>query len=117
MSARVVFPVVALTLAALGAALLVGCFAEGEERGITWVNETQVVLRVEADSLELATFAPGETRVFRTRENLLPDHIQAYDQSGNLRLDTVITWDQLKAQGFRFVITEDMLTPPSTTGP
>jgi hypothetical protein len=105
-----------LAVLALSASALLGCFAHPEERAITYENGTRMILRVESDSSKLATLAPGETVVLRTRKNLLPDRIQAYDQDENLQFDQVVTWDELKAREFRFVITEDMLSPTPTDG-
>jgi hypothetical protein len=42
------------------------------------------------------------------------DVVVLRDKDGNLLLRKEITWDELKAQDFRFVITEDMLSPTPT---
>jgi len=39
---------------------------------------------------------------------------EARNESGKVIYSETLTWDELKAQGFRFVITQDMLSPAPT---
>jgi hypothetical protein len=90
-----------LMLATVASAL--ACFTP-EERVVTYENATQLVLTVVSDESELATLKPGERREFAQRKNFLPDHVQAYDEEGNLLFDEVITWEDLEASDFRVLI-------------
>jgi hypothetical protein len=90
---------------------------------ITYVNETDKTLIIyTADDREPeiydalleahSTVRAGTVRI--TFKNV----VIARDKDGNTLLRKEITWDELKAQGFRFVITEDMLSPtPAATPP
>lgn len=65
------------------------------------------------DGLPLATFQPGESREFATRENNLPDRIRAY--SGDVLVhDQTVTWEELEANDFRYVI-DGTIEPPVET--
>lgn len=85
------------------AATAAGCL-HAEEREVMYENGTQFVLTIFSDGYELTTLEPGESTGFRTRKDLLPDHVEAYDQRGNLRFDKVVTWEGLEANDFRLVI-------------
>ncbi len=81
--------------------LVLGC--HGREVGIVYVNDTEDILEVTIDGSPIFTLWPGEEREHRTREPFLPDRIQAY--SGNqLAHDDTVTWDELDANDFRYVI-------------
>ena len=88
---------------ALTGLIFLACL-ETEERGVTYENASQVTLRITSDMDPLVTLEPGETHTFQTRRSLLPDHLQAYDPNGNLKYDKIVTWDELKANGWRVVI-------------
>lgn len=92
----------AVLLVAVAATGGIGCHYD--ERVVTYENGTQLVLTIFSDGYELATLKPGETSSGSTRKHLLPDHVEAYDQAGNLRFDKVITWEELEANDFTLVI-------------
>ncbi len=81
-----------------------GCFAESEERTVTYENQTGISLTLVSDGDTLATLGPGETTAFRTQKSLLPDHILAIDAQGVTRIDKIVTWQDLQADNFRVVL-------------
>jgi hypothetical protein len=88
---------------------------------ITYVNETgRTVLVYTAEDLEPneydALLGPHSTVQATTLEMHFKDVVILRDKDGNLLFRKEITWDELKAQDFRFVITEDMLSPTPTEG-
>jgi hypothetical protein len=88
---------------------------------ITYVNETdRTVLVYTAEDLGPneydALLGPHSTVEATTLEMHFKDIVIVRDEDGNLLLRKEITWDELKAQDFRFVITEEMLLPTPTQG-
>jgi hypothetical protein len=88
---------------------------------ITYVNETDKTLVVyTAEDLEPeeydALLQPHSTVRAGTIKMSFKDVVIVRDQNGNILFREEITWDELKAQGFRFVITEDMLSPTPAQG-
>ena len=88
---------------------------------ITYVNETDRTLIVyTADDRELdvydALLEPHSTVRAGTIKMTFKDVVIVRDQAGNTLLRREITWDELEAQGFRFVITEEMLSPTPAEG-
>jgi hypothetical protein len=57
---------------------------------------------------------PHSVKKVGTIETVWPDVVVVFDEDGNLVLRREITWDQLKDQDFRFVITDGMLSPTPT---
>jgi uncharacterized protein (DUF2249 family) len=86
---------------------------------VTWVNETGQSLSVFAghDPEDLVTtLSPHSSEELGELKHLWEDVVVVKDEDGNILLTKEITWDELKAMGFRFVITEDMLSPTPTGG-
>lgn len=79
------------------------------EEAVTYVNTTQMPVTVYSDGNNLATLEPGESKAFRTRENLMPDRIQVYGESGDLILDEIVTWEALQQRDFEITISLDEL--------
>ena len=98
-----------LALAALVAVILViaapSCFS-GTDREVTYENGTAYTLEVTLDGDKLTRLKPGESEAFRTRKELMPDRLKAFDEGGRLRCQMTVTWDYFKANGFKVVITE-----------
>ena len=93
---------------------------------ITYVNTTDkrvdVYLgegaRPEDFKIVEVTIEPHSAKKVGTIAMVWPGVVVVFDEDGNLVLRRQITWDQLKEQGFRFVITEDMFSPtPAETAP
>ena len=89
--------------------------------GVTWVNETDQTLIVylsdEPDSDRGDPLPPHSTKVLGVIEVVWKDVVVIRDEQGNVLFRQELTWDEFKAMGFRFVITEDMLSPTPTGGP
>jgi hypothetical protein len=111
---------------ALAICLFVGLTAAvGCETGftITYVNETGKTITIYiSDDDELSEhdviLQPHSTVPSGTLTITFKDVIIGRDEEGNLLFRNEITRDDLKAQGYRFVITEDMLSPtPGETAP
>ena len=82
--------------------------------GVTWVNETDETVDVFAgeDAEDfVTTLQPHSSTRMGEFEHLWEDVVLVNDQSGNVLVAQEITWEELEAQGFRFVITEEMLSP------
>jgi len=89
---------------------------------ITYVNETDNrILIYNADDRDLSDYEtivqPHSTEPSGTLAIRFKDVVIGRDEEGNLLFRTKISRDQLKAQQYRFVITEDMLSPTPTGGP
>jgi len=102
-----------LVLLPLIVILFLGCDGSREE-SITFVNETDHVVRVTEDGLDLTTLQPGESRAFGVRESLTPDRIQAFSD-GRLVHDGMLLWDEVEADDFVYVI--DVNVPSPTPAP
>jgi hypothetical protein len=108
--------VVCLLLALLGglAALAVACH---EEHEVTWVNNTPYKVRVDDSKGRAVTYTlePFETRILSHAKFQWTDQMFAFGEDGRLVSRIDLTWQQLKAQGYRVVIEEQSLPPPSAT--
>jgi hypothetical protein len=86
---------------------------------ITWVNETdqEVGIYLGDDLHDFDTSVrPRSSKTVGTIEAVWEDVVVIRDKQKRVLFRQEITWDELKAQGFRFVITEDMLSPTPTEG-
>jgi hypothetical protein len=87
--------------------------------GVTWVNQTdQSVVIYLSDRLDadLGTdLPPRSNKTEAVIKDVWRNLVVVRDEQGNVLFRQTLTWDQLKAQGFRFVITEEMLSPSSPT--
>lgn len=84
---------------------------------VTWVNETGQTASVFAgDDPEdlVTTLLPHSSEELGELKHLREDVIVVKDQHGNILLRKEITWEHLKGRRFRFVITEDVLSPTPT---
>jgi hypothetical protein len=87
--------------------------------GATWVNQTDhTVLVYSGDQLDDfdTTLPPHSSKKLAMADFLWDDVVVLRDEQGNVLFRQELTWDEFKAQGFRFVITEDMLSPTPTQG-
>ena len=88
---------------------------------ITWVNQTDetvvVYLRDEFER-DLGTRLPAHSsKTEGVIEAVWNDVVVIRDEQGNMLFRQRLTWDEFKTQGFRFVITEEMLSPVPTPSP
>jgi hypothetical protein len=86
---------------------------------IKYVNETdKTVIVYTADDRDLSDYDvivdPHSTVRAGTIIMEFKDVVILRDKDGNLLMRKEITWDELKAQDFRFVISEEMLSPTPT---
>ena len=96
---------------ALGAVVGIACF-QHEDELVIYENATAVTLTLVSDGAELITLMPGEESPdYVLRKQLMPNHIEAFDQSGTLLYDRTYTWEDVKAAGWRIVITNDDIAP------
>lgn len=81
---------------------------------ITWVNDTSHQVRVYFSD-DLNAFAtsvpPNSSGTWGFIEGDWTGIVVVRDEQLNILLREEITWDELKARGFRFVITEEVLWP------
>ncbi len=95
----------------IGAMLGLACFQHDDE-SVIYENATDITLTLVSDGAELITLLPGEVdRDHFLRKQLMPDHIEAYDQSGTLLFERTYTWEDLEAAGWRVVITAGDIAP------
>jgi len=83
-----------------------------------WVNQTDRTIFVySGDQLadRETTLRPHSSKEVAFADFLWQDLVVLRDDQGNVLFRQELTWGEFKAQGFRFVITEDMLSPPSPT--
>jgi hypothetical protein len=88
--------------------------------GVTWSNETDqtVVLYLSHELNDRGTILePHSTKTQAVIEAVWKGVVVVRDQRGNVLLREDISWDQLKAQHFRFVIRQDMLAPTPSAVP
>jgi len=102
---------------AFGVLLLAGLTACDPGANITWVNESDqevgIYLGDDLDDFETSV-PPHSSETLGTIEAVWVDVVVVRDKQKRVLLRQEITWDELKAQDFRFVITEDMLSPTPT---
>jgi hypothetical protein len=104
---------------AFGLLMLAGLTACDPGADTTWANETDQEIGIYlGDSVSDfdQKLPPHSTRTVGTLEAAWKDVVVVRDKQGNVLLRQEITWDEFKAQDFRFVITEDMLSPTPTGG-
>jgi len=89
------------------AALIVAAAGCDPGAEIIWVNETDetanVYLGESEDDFDVS-IQPHRTLRVDTIKAVWEDVVVVRDDAGNIVLRLEITWDQLKEQGFRFVI-------------
>jgi hypothetical protein len=110
------FGVVIAGLLALFGAMATAC---DPGAGVTWVNQTdQTVLVYSGDQPDdySTTLQPHSSQKLATADFLWDDVVVLRDEQGNVLFRQKLTWGDLKAQKFRFVITEDMLSPTPSAG-
>jgi hypothetical protein len=106
-----------------GLLLLFGAVATACDPGpeITWVNqtdETVVVYLRDEFVRDLGTaLPPHSTKTEGVIKAVWNDVVVIRDEQGNMLFRRELTWGDFKAQGFRFVITEEMLSPVPTPSP
>ena len=105
-----VIPVLLLLLAAVAT----GC---DPGAGVTWVNQTDqsvvIYLSDEGGSDRGNPLPPHSTITQAVIKHVWRGMVVIRDEQGNVLFRQKLTWDEFEAQGFRFVITEAMLSPPS----
>jgi hypothetical protein len=99
----------------LSAVLGTGC-EDSAEKGITFVNATQQTLSLAENGIQFTTLMPGKSAVFRGRESLFPERFQAYN-GDQLVHDHTVTWDELQANNFVYVIDGTIDQPTETAAP
>ena len=88
--------------------------------GITWVNETDQTVVVYLDDNFDDTgsqIEPHSSRTLDTIKAVWNDIVVLRDEEGTVLFRQELTWDELKAQDFRFEITEEMIAPTPTPAP
>ena len=99
--------------------IIVSGSAIGCEYGpdVTWVNQTDeniVIYLSDELSSDLGTHLPPQsTKTEFLGDDLWKGLVVVRDEQGNVLYRQELTWDEFKAIGYRFVITEDMLSPTS----
>ena len=88
--------------------------------GITWVNETDQTVVVyfgeDLDDFD-GSYPPHSITEVGTIRAVWVDIVVLRDEEGTVLFRQELTWDELKAQGFRFEITEEMIAPTPTQAP
>jgi hypothetical protein len=105
----------------LAVSIVLASSATGCEYGpdVTWVNQTDHTVLVYSGE-QLGDFdtalPPHSSKKLAMADFLWDDVVVLRDEQGNVLFRQELTWDEFKAMGFRFVITEDMLSPTPTAG-
>jgi hypothetical protein len=73
------------------------------EHGVTYVNATQQALSVTEHGLPLKAMQPGERAIFQEQKSLFPARIRAFS-GDQLIHDGIVTWEELEANNFVYVI-------------
>ena len=82
---------------------------------VTWENRTPYRLVVfDEDDVVVSHLEPFETLTVPQKKFLWEGKIAAKTPDGRVVFQVDLTWEELKAQDWRIVITEDMLSPPPT---
>ncbi len=88
---------------------------------LTWVNQTDeniVIYLSDEVSSDLGTHLPPQsTKTEFLGDDLWKGMVVIRDERGNVLFRQELTWDEFKARGFRFVVTEDMLSPVPSPSP
>ncbi len=103
--------VILLAAVIMGLVLAAGCDPGAT---VTYVNETDqrvsIYLGDNIDRFDVS-IAPHSKAEVGTIATEWRDVVVVRDDQENVILRKEITWDELKAEDFRFVITEEMLSP------
>jgi hypothetical protein len=87
--------------------------------GITWVNDTDQTLSVfltDDPAGSRRVIQPHSSRELALAEPRWNDLVVIRDEYGKVLARRELTWEELRGQGFRFVITPEMIAPvPSPT--
>ncbi len=87
--------------------------------GITWVNETDqtvdVYLGDDLDDFD-GSLPPHSSTEAATIKAVWEDVVVIRDEEGTVLFRQELTWDELAEQDFRFVITEELLSPTPADG-
>lgn len=94
----------AVVVVLVGAVVGIACH---DDQSVAYENATSITMTVMIDYSELVTLEPGESESFKTRENVMPDRVRAFDQDGTPRFDRTYTWEDLEQAGWRVIITDD----------
>jgi hypothetical protein len=82
---------------------------------VTYVNNTPYRLRIyDAKDRLVAELEPFEMNTGSELEHLWTGRRVAKTQDGRVVFQADLTWEELKAQDWRIVVTEDMLSPTPT---
>ena len=88
--------------------------------GITWGNETDQTVVVysgeDLDDIDVS-LPPRSSMVVDTIKAVWEDIVVLRDEEGTVLFRQELTWDEFKAQDFRFEITEEMIAPTPTPAP
>ena len=107
----------AVLLVLLGMLLFSGIGCE-PGANITYVNNTTHKVRVYKTNRHfVADLNPYQERTFSTHEDLWTGGIVAETEDGRVAFTISLTWDQLKAQGYRIVIEEQAIPSPTAPTP
>lgn len=109
--------VIVLVLGLATAILMAGCDPGAD---VTYVNDTATTVVVYlGDDLEKreAVIPPHSSDTGLTIDAVWEDVIVVRDEQGEVLLRQELTWDELEAQDFRFVIDENSLVPTPTESP
>ena len=109
-----------LVIPALIVVMLTALTACDPGADITWVNDTNRTVVVYLDDNFDDTgdqIEPHSSRTLGTIKAVWNDIIVLRDEEGTVLFRQELTWDELKAQGFRFEITEEMIAPTPTPAP
>ncbi len=88
----------------------------GEE--ITWSNETDRTVAIYYDEVFSGIdLRPHSSKTLVTIKTVWEDVVVIRDEEGTVLFRQELTWDELKAQDFRFEITEEMIAPTPTPAP
>jgi hypothetical protein len=112
LTVRIAFAICALLMLASAVACDPG-------HSVTWVNETGRTVSVFAgDDPEdlVTTLSPHSSKELGELKHLWEDVVVVKDEDGSILSRKEITWEELKAQDWRIVITEEMLAPTPTEG-
>lgn len=102
-----------LLLAVLGLMFLLATACD-PGANITYVNNTTYKVRIyKSNNHFVADLNPSEERTFSTQKDLWTGGIVAKTQDGRTVFSIDLTWEQLKAQGYRIVISEEATPSPA----
>ncbi len=88
----------------VGAVVGIAC---EQGQSVEYENATSTTMTIMIDYSELVTLEPGKSESFKTRENVMPDRVRAFDQDGTPRFDRTYTWEDLEQASWRVIITDE----------